>query len=247
MKLIINADDFGLVESVTKGIYDSITKGVVTSTTQMMNTMSKELASLLIKKDSNLSVGLHINITFGHPLTDCKSLLKNGIFIKPKDLVSDEIYDEDEIYQEIRAQYNEFLRLNNKKPTHLDSHLYIHQISEKVRRQVIRLANEEKIPVRGYENEYYNEVYFERNFKVLKNDNFSVLKEKFKKIILDNIDKEVMELMVHPGYISKELLDISSYNEQRLLEEEVLLDDDIKTFLQENNVELISYKDLERK
>ena len=44
-KLIINADDFGLTNSVTYGIYDCIINGVVTSTTQMMNTSATELAS----------------------------------------------------------------------------------------------------------------------------------------------------------------------------------------------------------
>ena len=74
-----------------------------------------------------------------------------------------------------------------------------------------------------------------------------ILKEKFKSIIIDNISKEIVELMVHPGYISEELLDISSYNSSRLLEEAVLATSDIKDFLKEYNVELISYKDLERK
>ena len=37
MKLIINADDFGLTNGVTYGIYDAIKNGVVTSTTMLVN------------------------------------------------------------------------------------------------------------------------------------------------------------------------------------------------------------------
>ena len=38
MKLIVNADDFGLTSGVTYGIYDAMCRGVVTSTTMMVNT-----------------------------------------------------------------------------------------------------------------------------------------------------------------------------------------------------------------
>ena len=37
MKLIVNADDFGLTDGVTRGILDAIRNGIVTSTTRMVN------------------------------------------------------------------------------------------------------------------------------------------------------------------------------------------------------------------
>lgn len=37
MKLIINADDFGLSKSITDGIIDGILSGYITSTTVMSN------------------------------------------------------------------------------------------------------------------------------------------------------------------------------------------------------------------
>ena len=64
MKLIINADDFGLSNAVTYGIYDCIKRGVVTSNA-MMNTKATELASELIIKNPDLKVGLHANISYG--------------------------------------------------------------------------------------------------------------------------------------------------------------------------------------
>ena len=45
MKLIVNADDFGLTSGVTYGIYDAMCRGVVTSTTMMVNTSATLLAA----------------------------------------------------------------------------------------------------------------------------------------------------------------------------------------------------------
>ena len=38
MKLIVNADDFGLTDGVTLGILHAMEHGIVTSTTMMVNT-----------------------------------------------------------------------------------------------------------------------------------------------------------------------------------------------------------------
>lgn len=65
MKLIVNADDFGLTSGVTYGIYDAMCRGVVTSTTMMVNTSATLLAAQLAKREPALAVGLHVNISLG--------------------------------------------------------------------------------------------------------------------------------------------------------------------------------------
>ena len=65
MKLIVNADDFGLTSGVTYGIYDAMCRGVVTSTTMMVNTSATLLAAQLTKREPDLAVGLHANISLG--------------------------------------------------------------------------------------------------------------------------------------------------------------------------------------
>ena len=57
MKLIINADDFGLTPAVTRGIYDAMTRGVVTSTTMMVNAWAAEYAGVLVRETPELAVG----------------------------------------------------------------------------------------------------------------------------------------------------------------------------------------------
>jgi predicted glycoside hydrolase/deacetylase ChbG (UPF0249 family) len=247
MKLIINADDFGLTNGVTYGIYDAIKNGVVTSTTMLVNTPGSELAGKLVKDDDELNVGLHLNLSLGKPLTACESLVdENGNFIKPKKLKSDEQYDEKEIYRELEAQYIKFVSLTGKKPTHADSHLYSHQIFPKVRRQAKNLSDEVGIPLRQCNTKYYKEVYFEGRFKQKNEESMEVMKEKLKKLIIENCKRDYVELMVHPGYIDMELLEISSYNFHRVVEGAVLKSPEIKKYIEKNMVELISFTELGR-
>ncbi len=248
MKLIINADDFGLTNGITYGIYDAIKKGVVTSTTMMVNTLGTHLASQFVKNEADLKVGLHLNLSLGKPLTACKSLVDgNGYFIKPKILKSDERYDEQEIYEEFEAQYATFTALTGKKPTHIDSHLYLHQIFHKVERQAKRLSENVGLPLRQFETKYYDGVYFEDGFKLLQGEDVTVLKEKFKNLVVQNAGREVIELMAHPGYLDHEIIEMSSYSFPRTEEGAVLKDPEIKEFIKRNAVELMSFAELGRK
>ena len=158
MKLIINADDFGLSEGITYGIYDAVKRGVVTSTTMMVNMRASALAGEIVKRDDSLSVGLHLNLSFGKPLTDCFSLTCEGRFVKPKNCdIHDQFTDED-LDKELDAQYKKFCELTGKKPTHIDSHLYMHQIYDNVRLAALRLADKYRIPVREYGTRFFKAI-----------------------------------------------------------------------------------------
>ena len=90
MKLIVNADDFGLTDGVTLGILHAMEHGIVTSTTMMVNTPGAQTAADIARRESELAVGLHINISLGSPLTACESLTENGKFQKPSVIGTDE-------------------------------------------------------------------------------------------------------------------------------------------------------------
>src|SRR5690554_3524879 len=162
MKLIINADDFGLSRGINFGIIDAHALGVLTSTTLMITMEASNHAIELSKGFPNLGIGLHLNITLGKPLTDTRTLVKeNGEFYKPKEKPNQDLFDEEEIYQEFKAQYQAFYQKLKRKPTHFDSHLYAHQVYEKASRAVGRLALELDIPVRGMKINSYEAKFFE--------------------------------------------------------------------------------------
>ena len=245
MKLIVNADDFGLTNGVTYGIMDGIQHGIVTSTTMMVNTPGTLTAAEIARQNTDMAVGLHINISLGSPLTRCPSLLKDGCFQKPAILGTDDGYRETELYSEIRAQYMRFLTLVGRKPTHLDSHLYAHQRFPKVGAAVQRLAEEEGLPIRDMATSGYPRVYFEGNFKVKPGENFAQIKEKCRQLLQELTNQAIAELMVHPAFIDLWLQRHSSYSSQRILEHAVLTDPDVRKYLSEAAVKPASFRDLE--
>ena len=132
-KIIINADDFGLCEGVNKAVADAHTKGVLTSTTIMANMPAAKEAVKIAKHLPNLGVGVHLNLTYGHPISRAPGLHplldSDGRFIRsPANLsllsmLSAKIRNA--IRTELAAQIQWVLD-SGLKPTHLDSHKHIH-------------------------------------------------------------------------------------------------------------------------
>jgi predicted glycoside hydrolase/deacetylase ChbG (UPF0249 family) len=245
MKLIVNADDFGLTDGVTYGILDAMRKGIVTSTTMMVNTPGTEKAAEIVRKNPELAVGLHINISLGFPLTEAYSLTENGVFLKPSVIGSDDRYNEEELYLEMAAQYQRFVELTASKPSHMDSHLYAHQKFPKVSHAIRRLAEEKQLPVRDLETNRFPRVYFEGNFKVKPGETQTDLKTKCLQLIDGLLSYPVAELMVHPALPDEWLLNNSSYSTQRVSEYAVLTDPEIYQYISQAAVTLATFRDLE--
>jgi len=243
MKLIINADDFGLSRGVNYGIVDAHQLGVLTSTTLMITMPAVDHAIMLSKEVPNLGVGLHLNMTLGKPLTTCLSLIKsNGDFYKPNEKPDESLFSEEEIYQEFKAQYDLFLIKMGKKPTHLDSHLYAHQRYEKAKRAVLRLANECHLPVRDLDT-HFHKVTFLDWFKA-KNGFDTDLEKELPKRFSEMQHHEVCELMVHPAYVDHFITTQSSYNESRNKELQVLISQEMKDLIKSNDIDLIHFGEL---
>ena len=245
MKLIVNADDFGLTDGVTKGILGAMMNGIVTSTTMMVNTPGTQYASEIARGNPDLAVGLHINISLGCPLTDAVSLTENGLFLKPSVIGSDDCYNEEELYREMCAQYIRFVELTGRKPTHLDSHLYAHQKFPKVGVAIRKLAEGEHLPVRDLATNQFPRIYFEGNFKVTPEETQADLKTKCLHLIDGLASYPVAELMVHPALPDDWLLNNSSYSYQRAIEYAVLTDPDICEHISESAITLATFRDLE--
>jgi chitin disaccharide deacetylase len=132
-RLIINADDFGLCESVNKGIVETHTKGVLTSTTLMANMPAALGAVELAKNLPTLGIGVHLNLTAGKPLTQDNSvkliLDSQGHFaLSPAKLALASLISgkvRTAIETELASQI-QWLIDKGIKPTHLDSHKHIH-------------------------------------------------------------------------------------------------------------------------
>jgi hopanoid biosynthesis associated protein HpnK len=69
LRLIVNADDFGMTEAVNSGIVESHDRGIVTSASLMATGAAFEHAVALAKTRPQLAVGVHLTLTEQRPLT----------------------------------------------------------------------------------------------------------------------------------------------------------------------------------
>ena len=155
-RLIINADDFGLCESVNKGIVEAHTKGVLTSTTIMANMPAAQQAVDLAKNLPTLGLGVHLNLTAGKPLCQDNTvkliLDSQGHFaLSPGKLALASLITgkvRTAIETELASQI-QWLIDKSIKPTHLDSHKHIHAFLS-IFPIVCRLAKRFSIPAIRY-------------------------------------------------------------------------------------------------
>ena len=81
IQLVVNADDFGLTQSVNAGIVEAHGHGILTSTTLLANGAAFDGAVEAARNARGLGVGVHLNLTEGRPVSnprDVPSLVNAG-------------------------------------------------------------------------------------------------------------------------------------------------------------------------
>ncbi len=135
-QLIINADDLGSDINRNNGIFETVEAGIVRNVSILANGPALEDVVNRIKssKDCNISIGIHINLSEGRPLTEGLRLLtdKDGNFLSKKMALAllsgqADMGIKDEIEAEIDAQIKKILGYG-LNITHMDGHHHIHII-----------------------------------------------------------------------------------------------------------------------
>ncbi len=209
-QLIINADDFGYSKIFNKSILDLIKKDLISSTTVMVNYISKEQKEqvqklIFLKNNHELSIGLHLD------------------FINSN-------YEE-----EIKKQFEQFFKIFNFKPSHLDVHKPNNSNEEFL--AVLNFCKENKLPCRnlGFN---YEDIKTTTQTYINGTDNSF---EDLNSIIKNFKNKETYEILFHPGTYDKDCK--SSLNKKR--EEDIEKIKLINPILKEEKIELVSYNNLE--
>ncbi len=129
IRLMINADDFGLTEGVCSGIVRAIRAGGVTATTGMVCVPGALERLRRWAPAIAARIGAHLQLTSGTPVLPperVRSLVhEDGKFPSRRKEVRTPRHEE--IINEWRAQIEQFLRAGIE-PTHLDSHHHIHRL-----------------------------------------------------------------------------------------------------------------------
>lgn len=160
MKLIINADDFGLTKSVNKAILNLSQFGTLSSTTVMINMPYADEVKKLLENEK-ISIGLHFNLTQGTPVSAPELIPnlvdKKGNFVGKNKLIQGIKKGNigiNEIYQELIAQYDKLHGLIGDRVDHIDSHQGLNKISA-VRKALIEFSKMKKINAIRIYNKHY--------------------------------------------------------------------------------------------
>jgi len=233
MKLIVNADDFGLSRGVNFAIVDAMQYGIVRSTTLMASGFAFDHAVELGKSNPELGIGIHLILTWGYPLLPGHKTLvdEQGQFHKLAYIEENAgNLDPDEIEKEFSAQIERVLE-SGIDPTHLDSHHHIHMLKEN-EKIIEKIANKYNLPYRG--SRAFTADFYGKELTAVQ----------LKEIMNAHTGEDVVEIMTHPAYIDAVLYRESSYNLPRVQEYDILTSREILDFIRENKIELINYGDL---
>lgn len=261
MKLLTQGDDFGFTRGVTLGIVDAIDRGVLRNTGLFTNMPATEFAVSFMKDRPQVCFGIDFNIVSGYPVSDPKKIPhlveENGEFIRSSKRVKNPLYQSEEgrrelfpieeVRTEIRAQYDRFVSLTGKKPGYLHGHSIM---PEPYTEAIEELSKETGIP---FSMEYLKELNFYtipfdiKNQKKVFDPQAQLDKDTIQHVLShsdDLLKNEYAYYICHPGYVDAELLSLTTLSLERSKDAQMYMSDEIKNWIKDNNIELITYYDL---
>ena len=254
IKVIFNADDFGLTKGVNLGIIETVQNGPVRSTTIMAGADEFDHAVRLSQENPSLGVGIHLTLTAISSVGGVYKTLtdKRGKLLPLREFeqrVRAGALDLEEVEAELEAQIQKVIA-SGINPSHFDSHHHVHQLPgilcmvhqlakkygvDKIRMWETRLLKGQFAHLQTtahFEDGFYGEGVCVGNLKRLLRN--------FKGSSKGNS----IEIMVHPAYGDSVLPEISSYNQRRRLEKDILISEELRDFLKHGNYEVIAFSDL---
>ncbi|MDZ7708383.1 MAG: ChbG/HpnK family deacetylase [Trueperaceae bacterium] len=152
--LIVNADDLGMSEAVTRGILDAHRNGIVTSSSAMMNGPHARAGLETALRDApELGLGLHLTLTWGRPVLPPERIpslvgAHGGFVSVPRGMALPGNWSRKDIAAELRAQLDRFVEIAGRPPDHVDAHHGITTYAAPVREVMLEIASEHGIAVR---------------------------------------------------------------------------------------------------
>jgi len=249
VRVVFNADDYGSHPRISRGIIEAMQRGVVRSTTVLANMVTDEELSWLAKLP-NISIGAHLNLTKGMPITPFPQdfLNEHGGFSKEL-IFSPEggpVLPADAVREELNAQVSR-LEAVGLSLDHLDSHHHIHGFAS-VLDVVVELARDPNLAVRPtspWMSEYFTAKGVRHPDRLLtgffgKNN---IGEEHLTGLLQDVLASgaPVAEVMCHPGFSDGLPEGHTGYREERELELQTLCSPGLVAWLIEEGIVVAKY------
>lgn len=263
MKLLFQADDFGLTESTACGILKGIREGVIRNTGLFVNMPSSEHAAEMIKDVTGICLGIDFNLVAGKPVSDptlVPSLVNaRGDFIPSGErmktmkgmngnVVADfdiDPYPYDETVLEIENQLKKFIELVGRKPGYLHGHSLI---TGNITKAINAMSEKYGIPV-SFNVWKEKELYClpcdwtPKPFPIEEQLKANV-EENLMRVLPQALDHELNAFICHAGFVEEDLFKVSSYTIIRIKDLAAATSSDVKKFIEDHGIELITYDDL---
>lgn len=146
--IIINADDFGMKDSINNEIESMIKQKLISSATIMANGLAFYGVKKIVNENPHISFGIHLNIVEFECLSKDDTFRKFNLVNNNFEFRYQEIFRIKEFTKELKdAIKNEFriqiekLKENDIPISHIDGHQHCHGIIE-LQNIIIELANE---------------------------------------------------------------------------------------------------------
>jgi chitin disaccharide deacetylase len=245
-RLIVNADDFGLTDGVSRGILRAHREGLVTSTTVLASLPAHAELDDAAGESAGLGLGLHFNLTLGRPVSPPETVgsLVDAEGRFGRDLAAlQERARPDEVRRECEAQIEAFARRFGRGPTHLDSHHHAHRVP-RVMDAVVDVVLAARLPLRSQDSGFRDGL---RRRGIVTTDSFvgDAQAEPYwtTERLLDQLATlplGLTELMCHPG-IFDESLAYSRYGRQRDVELAALCDREARATVERLDIRLCHF------
>jgi hypothetical protein len=243
-------------------------RGILTCTGLFVNMPSSEFAARQIPLHPDICFGIDFNITSGYCVADPARIPhlvdEKGEFIRSKVKYEDprfatgegraEMWPKEEVMTELEAQFEKYIELVGKKPEYVHTHslgrtvpTYTESVSEIGKKYGVPMAAEmrEKVGFADLHKRLWS------SYGKTPKKEFNMEKQLNKNTLLDTVtyrdellNYEYAALDGHPAYVDAELIELSTVSIERCKDLQMMLSDDMKQWIEENHVELISYRDI---
>lgn len=256
MKLLVQVDDFGLTPGVTDGVIYAVREGLCRATGIFINQPWAEYALERIAQYPECSLGIDINVVCGPCVADPAKLpaltdQKTGYFIPSRIRAQDpewgkkDFYPEEEVFIEGCAQVEKFMRLTGKKPEYIQNHAV--RYTKGYRPALRRLCEKYGVPYMDDIKEKYNIVALS-NPGNKDNYAFECQMRDMTAEMLDLLEKnknlEYAFIPSHCGFLDRQLFEYSRYTYNRFQDLAMVVSPELRKWCQDNQVEIISIRDL---
>lgn len=251
-QIIVRADDLGISEGINYGIEKSIKEGIIKSVGFMVNMEASEHGWNLVK-DCDVCFGLHTNISVGKPITNpdlIPSLVNENKEFKSSSLYRKaykdgiDFVEYDEALLEVEAQYQRFVSITHQKPHYFECHAVQSNNFYKALETVCANHQCDYLPAAFYQAVPFRNSLLYPVLEASKPDYNPY--ESLKKAAMQEYGNNGYCMFVcHPGYLDAYILKHSSLTYPRCMEVEMLCSQEIKDFLKDNEITVISYDDID--